>query len=137
MSCYASSIGISCGDGWHWSGLLCELNVPSGFTGITALDIAKGSYTRPAGILPGCGVSQNSDSLCYPYCTSPYSGVGPVCWGICPNGYIACGGGCAIDDSTCLTVTADQALSIVVLATSFINPGEFFPKCAFLSAYLA
>lgn len=63
----------------------------------------KDSYGRTAGKVLGCENSQEYDAgLCYDQCDHDADGVGPVCWGGCPEGTTACGGAlCLTDDTTC------------------------------------
>jgi len=46
---------------------------------------AKDSYGRGAGYPLGCGNQQYDAGLCYNYCNTNFTGVGPVCWGVCPS----------------------------------------------------
>jgi hypothetical protein len=65
---------------------------------------------------PGtCGGGQSYDAgLCYPSCQSGYNGVGPVCWGVCPNTYpVRCGMGCAKTQDACAQNTTDQVMSVL------------------------
>lgn len=49
-----------------------------------------------------CAANQDKDGgLCYPKCGNNYKGVGPVCWGQPPSGWVGCGMGAAVDSSTC------------------------------------
>lgn len=45
-----------------------------------------------------CAPNQDKDGgLCYPKCPNGYDGVGPVCWGKPPAGWVNCGMGAAKD----------------------------------------
>lgn len=68
-----------CPEGYADDGLLCRKN---------ASIIAKKSYGRGVGKVPGCSSSEERDAgLCYKNCREGYNGVGPVCWGACKDGY--------------------------------------------------
>jgi len=61
-----------CPDGWRDEGALCAHG---------AKVIAKKSYGRTAGKIPGCTSDEDEQlALCYPICHYAYEGVGPVCW---------------------------------------------------------
>ncbi len=49
----------------------------------------KQSYGRGVGKpINSCPTDKQQDAgLCYPYCNSGYTGVGPVCWQNCPSGF--------------------------------------------------
>ena len=44
-------------------------------------------------------LEENSSSLCYPPCKYKTEGVGPVCWGSCPNGTVECAGALCLQPS--------------------------------------
>lgn len=49
--------------------------------------VGKSSYGRGAGKPLQCASGQEQDgALCYPPCKAGYNGIGPVCWGRCPEG---------------------------------------------------
>lgn len=56
--------------------------------------------------------------LCYPQCGNGYSGVGPVCWGKAPPGWVECGMGAAKDSKTCAEITFGQVESVLEAAGS-------------------
>lgn len=61
-----------------------------------------------------CGSGQELDAgLCYKTCDPGDDGVGPVCWGACPDGWVKCGMGCAKDQPTCTMAITDQVVSVV------------------------
>ncbi len=43
----------------------------------------------------------NDAGLCYPSCPTGFSGVGPVCWGVNPAGWVNCGMGAAKTTKVC------------------------------------
>jgi hypothetical protein len=132
--CGYSSWGVcwwwrsTCPSGYTNAGLFCALNtppVPAGWSGLTGLDIIKGSYGRGVGTVPtDCGAKQYDAGLCYNACNGSYSSVGPVCWGQCPTGMVACGAGCAKDQTTCAMVTGNQVFSTVMLAVNVATFGS-------------
>jgi len=73
---------------------VCSPNCPKGMTDI-GISCSKDTYGRGWGSPLGCTSEQEYDAgLCYPPCESTWKGVGPVCWGGCPNGYNKCGALC-------------------------------------------
>lgn len=69
--------------------------------------------------------------LCYPYCASGFTGVGPVCWGGCPGDYANCGTYCAKRRSG----KSDAALCAEVLGGGFV--GAMTRQCSAVSAQAA
>jgi len=66
----------SCPEGYHNDGCTCRID-PKVF--------AKKSYGRGVGRPLGCSKQQDYDAgLCYKKCDPGYTGVGPICWGLCP-----------------------------------------------------
>ena len=56
----------------------------------------KDSYGRGVGTIPTtCGSKQYDAGLCYDYCRSGYTGVGPVCWEVCSGGFSDIGAICS------------------------------------------
>ena len=112
----------TCPSGYTNAGLLCGLNtppVPAGYeamiTGPAAsgLDLSRQIYDRGIGNAPTvCETDKENDAgLCYPKCKPNYSGVGPVCWGQCPAGWVGCGMGCARSAGACGNTIFDQVSS--------------------------
>ena len=58
------------------------------------ISCAKRAYGRGVGKPMICDpVLEDYDAgLCYPPCKYMTDGVGPVCWGDCPNGTLECAG---------------------------------------------
>ena len=76
----------------------------------------KNSYPRGVGTIPnGCGSKQYDAGLCYDTCRSGYNGVGPVCWGQPPAGWVQCGMGSASSAVNCASAVFDQASCRVFL----------------------
>ena len=56
-----------------------------------------------------CKSSQEQDgALCYDKCASGYDGVGPLCWGRAPRGWVNCGFGAAKTSGDCVSTVMDQ-----------------------------
>jgi hypothetical protein len=85
----------------------------------------KNSYGRGAGTIPtGCGNDQNDAGLCYTQCKPGYSGVGPVCWGQPPSGWVQCGMGAAKSSATCGSVVFGQVASVGQMAITIASLGS-------------
>jgi len=54
--------------------------------------------------------------LCYKPCPSTMKGVGPVCWGGPPTGWVSCGMGAAETTEDCTTSVKGQVLSVAKMA---------------------
>ena len=119
----ACNLSTSCPSGYTNAGLLCGLNtppVPSGYSAMVAgpagsgLDLSREIYDRGIGLAPSvCEANKENDTgLCYPRCNPGFSGVGPVCWGQCPAGWVQCGMGCAASASACGLATASMVKSV-------------------------
>ena len=72
------------------------------------ISCAKDSYGRTAGTPLTCKADEEYDAgLCYPLCEHGANGVGPVCWGNCPEGTVDCGGAlCLKPDEDCSSYIA-------------------------------
>ena len=72
---------------------------------------------------PKCDAHMENDAgLCYKKCRDGFDGVGPVCWGEPPTGWVNCGMGAAVDKATCGSAIADMVLGpleIIAFAASF------------------
>lgn len=84
-----------CDPGFTGVGPLCWPQCPKNWVDI-GVSCTKPSYGRGVGTIPtGCPVGQEKDAaLCYPNCQTGYSGVGPVCWGECPENFTDNGAFC-------------------------------------------
>ena len=112
----------ACRDGYSLAGLSCNQNQPT--------TVAKQTYDRGVGTIPALRCAnglENDASLCYTPCRPGYNGIGPVCWGNAPPGYVSCGAGVARSKEICASVTAGQASSAVI----FLGTGA----CAVIDAF--
>ena len=112
-----------CRDNFHNVGCcVCSPDCPSGMTDI-GISCAKDSYGRTAGTPLTCAPGEVEDAgLCYPPCEHEANGVGPVCWGNCPEGTVNCGGALCLEPSeTCSEyITKDFGdifLAVIAIAT--------------------
>lgn len=62
--------------------------------------------------------------LCYVQCKSGYNGVGPVCWGQPPSGWVNCGMGAAKDSATCAKIIFSQVASVGQMAMNIATLGS-------------
>lgn len=78
----------------------------------------KNSYVRKVGLIPsGCPAGYTIEAgLCYRDCDAGFKGIGPVCWGAPPSGWVQCGMGAASDDKSCASTIFDQVSSVGNLA---------------------
>lgn len=79
---------------------VCSPDCPSEMVDI-GISCQKKSYGRGAGVPMTCRSDQSYDAgLCYAAnCKENYFGLGPVCWGPCPEGYTSCGALCLKSES--------------------------------------
>ncbi len=71
-----------------------------------------------------CGKGQQRDAgLCYPNCSKGFAGVGPVCWGKVPAGWVDCGMGAAKDKLTCASIITGQVIAVGQLAMNVATLG--------------
>merc|ERR1711939_591711 len=83
-----------------------------------------GSYTRGAGTMPECPPGAELDvALCYDKCPSGMTGVGPVCWGNPPKGWVKCGMGAATTPDVCATVTSNQVGGVLKMVSNVATLG--------------
>eukprot|EP00455_Lapot_gusevi_P006858 TRINITY_DN12947_c0_g1_i5.p1 TRINITY_DN12947_c0_g1~~TRINITY_DN12947_c0_g1_i5.p1 ORF type:complete len:323 (+),score=112.91 TRINITY_DN12947_c0_g1_i5:56-970(+) len=86
---------------------------------------AKDSYGRGAGKPLGCGQQQYDAGLCYDYCKTSFSGVGPVCWQECPaNLSYSDGALCCASEHECNQKVSDLAKSVLAAAAAAVAAGE-------------
>jgi hypothetical protein len=72
-----------------------------------------------------CAAGEQADAgLCYPACKPGFKGVGPVCWGGAPSGWVECGMGAAKDAKTCESIVLNQVASVGKLAMTIATLGE-------------
>jgi hypothetical protein len=114
-----------CAPGYGGVGPVCWGTCPAGYRddGATcrkdAVIIAKGSYGRGAGDLMICTSSLEYDAgLCYTPCGDGMDGIGPVCWGVCPQAMVPCGAGCASSSGECANAIISQVTSVLDVAAN-------------------
>jgi hypothetical protein len=114
-----------CAGGYHGVGPVCWGSCPAGYAddGATCrrdvVIIAKATYGRGAGEPMICSPSLEYDAgLCYTPCGDGMDGIGPVCWGVCPEGMVPCGAGCASSSGACANAIISQVTSVLDVATN-------------------
>jgi hypothetical protein len=71
-----------------------------------------------------CSSDQEKDvGLCYPKCDTAYDGVGPVCWGKDPVGWVGCGMGSATTTKICVDTIFNQVMSVGQMALNVVTLG--------------
>jgi hypothetical protein len=81
-----------------------------------------------------CPGQDKDAGLCYPKCRPGYAGVGPVCWGQPPPGWVQCGMGAAKDSTACASVVFGQVASVGQLAITVASLGSSTALTAGMSA---
>lgn len=81
-----------------------------------------------------CPGQDKDAGLCYPKCRPGYSGVGPVCWGQPPTGWVNCGMGAARNSKACASVVLGQVASVGQLAITVASLGSSTALTAGMSA---
>jgi len=97
-------------------GLMCK---PGGWKLI-------GAYSRGVGTMPSCAPGDEpgaTDAICYPKCPSGMTGIGPVCWGNPPKGWVKCGMGAATTDAVCAQVTSNQVGGVFKMVSNVATLG--------------
>lgn len=85
---------------------------------------AKKSYPRGAGKVLSCAAGTDYDAgLCYRRCRRGFKGVGPVCWGQAPRGWVSCGMGAAKNSQACRSAMSNQVMSVGTLALTVASLG--------------
>ena len=106
-----------CAEGYSPFGCcICRPNTPDcaalGFEGQLDLSCTKKMIMGDPTLM-GCGDGlEYNVGLCYPPCAEGYHGVGPVCWGQPPSGWVHCGFGAARDFDACTEALKNQVLSV-------------------------
>lgn len=117
---------------------ICRPKVPNcAALGLNAgIDLSCAKKVIIGDPVPGiCGAGQERDAgLCYKNCASGYQGVGPVCWGQPPPGWVHCGMGAAKDTLKCSTVVFGQVASVGMLAFNVATFGSATPLTAGMDA---
>ena len=125
-----------CKPGYTNIGLICRPKQPNckalGLGGQLDLSCAKKvAIGKPeTGI---CSSGQENDAgLCYKNCKKGYDGVGPVCWGDKPKGWVNCGMGAAKDSKTCASITFGQVAAVgeIALFVGTLGSGGAASKAA-------
>lgn len=71
-----------------------------------------------------CYSNEEKDvGLCYPKCDTAYDGVGPVCWGRAPDGWVSCGMGAATTSKVCTDTIVNQVASVGQMALNVVTMG--------------
>lgn len=117
-----------CPRGYEQAPVVTNLCTPScseqatGIKGMKDIGISceKSTYDRGVGTIPDCGSDQVKDAgLCYKRCNDGFAGVGPVCWGSCPEKMpVNCGAMCAESKATCALATTNAVTSPFLSAGS-------------------
>ena len=151
LSCYARTVLVYCPKNYYRTGLLCQVKTNSPVTSVCdgngcwdnhawwgdGITVAKPSYNRGVGIIPGCGSGYKSIAgLCYrdcdPGCSIAFDFAFVaicLCDVRCPTvgstNYVKCGFGCGNSGAICSLIIADQIMSTVFLminaATLYFN----------------
>jgi len=66
---------------------------------------------------------QRDAGLCYKRCRAGYKGVGPVCWGGPPSGWVHCGMGASKTKGICGKIIFNQVSSVGQLALTVVTLG--------------
>ncbi|MGH6811842.1 MAG: hypothetical protein ACREDM_05665 [Methylocella sp.] len=75
-------------------------------------------------VLGVCGSGEDRDvGLCYRACKPGFAGVGPVCWGQAPKGWVECGMGASKNSTTCASVVFGQVAAVGQLAMTAATLG--------------
>lgn len=118
-----------CKSGYHNFGCcICRPSKPN----CTALGLKKGIDLSCAKVVKighpktgQCGSGRDKDAgLCYKKCRKGFDGVGPVCWGEKPKGWVNCGMGAAKDKKTCGSIVFDQVTSVGEIALFVATAGS-------------
>jgi hypothetical protein len=122
-----------CPSGWTDHGLLCNngkvlaqlcQNLKLGFAAGLSPSCPKSIIIGDPVIRNVCpGKKEYNAGLCYDPCTTGYFGIGPVCWGQVPKGWVECGMGAAKDSSTCGDQIIAQVGSVGTLILNIATLG--------------
>ncbi|MET0284864.1 MAG: DM9 repeat-containing protein [Polyangiales bacterium] len=69
------------------------------------------------------GGEQEQAGLCYKQCGDGFNGIGPVCWGKVPAGWVDCGMGAAKDSKACAMTVFSQVSSVAQMAAFVASLG--------------
>ena len=99
------------------------------------IDLSCAKKVTTGNPVTGSCPGQDKDAgLCYAKCRPGYSGVGPVCWGQPPPGWVQCGMGAAITKEACAAVVFGQVASVAQLAMNVASLGSSTAITAGMSA---
>jgi len=87
------------------------------------LSCAKKIYIGSPQIGQCSNNQERQAGLCYNKCRSGYSGIGPVCWGQPPRGWVNCGMGAAENSRVCGERMTNQFTSVGRLALNVASLG--------------
>jgi hypothetical protein len=91
----------------------------------TQFDLSCGKTIRLGDpTLRNCAAGLQYDAgLCYTPCRMGFNGVGPVCWGQAPPGWVDCGFGASPNSGKCAEIIVDQVLSVANTVLFFATLG--------------
>jgi hypothetical protein len=118
-----------CKSGYYAVGCcICRPNTPNcgalGLGGQVDLSCAKKiKIGDPVPMDCPSGTEKNA-GLCYKACSDQMFGVGPVCWGGPPAGWVECGMGASVDSKTCASIIWDQVSAVGGMALSIATMGS-------------
>ncbi|RHY18945.1 hypothetical protein DYB32_010307 [Aphanomyces invadans] len=106
-----------CRDGYTAFGCcICRPNPPNcneyGLAGRFDLSCAKKVIIGDPELGTCASDEERNAGLCYKVCKTGFSGVGPVCWGRPPSGWVRCGMGAATTSTQCAEIIRDQIMSV-------------------------
>lgn len=115
----------NCRSGYRKIGCnICSMDCKQqGYAGGVPPSCPKRMYLSPGLEGAKCPSSKEKDGgLCYTRCRSNYKGVGPVCWGQPPSGWVNCGMGASTTSGECASVVMDQVMGpaeVAIFAATF------------------
>jgi len=125
---YGEIIYPKCSPGYSPFGCcICRPKVPNcAALGLNSgIDLSCGKKIKIGNPVTGTCPGQDKDAgLCYPKCRPGYTGIGPVCWGQPPPGWVICGMGAAKNSNACASVILGQVASVGQLAITVASLGS-------------
>jgi len=115
----------NCRSGYRKIGCnICSMDCKQqGYAGGIPPSCPKKMYLSPGLEGAKCPSSKENDAgLCYKRCRTNYKGVGPVCWGQPPPGWVNCGMGASTTSGECASVVMDQVMGpaeVAMFAATF------------------
>ena len=113
---------------YHFGCCICRPYKPDcraeGYNG--GIDLSCAKYIiigKPSSKTCSTGLEKNG-GLCYTPCRDSHDGVGPVCWGRPPTGWVNCGMGAAPTSGKCAGVVFDQVTSVAEVALNIATFGS-------------